>query len=218
MTLSSFHLLPGVIAAHPRQLCRFNALAIQCPSGWLLMTTGSSTNLGSKRVVKPLPCSVIAPLLKVGVHALPRRVLPRQHPPLASADDNIQDRIDDRSHLQRARSTSWLCRWDQVFDTIPLTVGEIAWIRLISLHIPSVSQLPSLFKQALRHGSNELDTFMLVLRKHCQARLALFEPCLKVRCTRCAFLHGVVIFISRLYILWGEIQKDFGRYWRNLVF
>jgi hypothetical protein len=29
-----------------------------------------------------------------------------------------------------------------------------------------------------RQGSNELDTFVLVLPKHCQADLALFEPCL----------------------------------------
>ena len=31
----------------------------------------------------------------------------------------------------------------------------------------------------LRHGSNALDTFVLVLRKHCQVGLALFEPCLR---------------------------------------
>ena len=30
----------------------------------------------------------------------------------------------------------------------------------------------------IRHGSNALDTFVLVLRKHCQVGLALFEPCL----------------------------------------
>src|SRR5438270_13280237 len=46
---------------------------------------------------------------------------------------------------------SWLCRGDQFFDTIPLTVAEIAWIQLVFLHLPSVSRLPSLFKQALRH-------------------------------------------------------------------
>jgi len=33
----------------------------------------------------------------------------------------------------------------------------------------------------LRHGSNELDNFTLVLCKHCQARLALFEPCLNTK-------------------------------------
>ena len=30
-----------------------------------------------------------------------------------------------------------------------------------------------------RHGSNVLDTFVLVLRIHCQVGLALFEPCLR---------------------------------------
>ena len=32
---------------------------------------------------------------------------------------------------------------------------------------------------SLRHGSNELDTLLLVPRNHCQARSVLFEPCLK---------------------------------------
>jgi hypothetical protein len=38
---------------------------------------------------------------------LPCRILPRQHAPLRATDDNVQDRIDDRSHLQRTRSASW---------------------------------------------------------------------------------------------------------------
>jgi hypothetical protein len=32
----------------------------------------------------------------------------------------------------------------------------------------------------LRHGSNALDTFVLVVRKHCQVGLALFETCLSI--------------------------------------
>ena len=32
-------------------------------------------------------------------------------------------------------------------------------------------------KFVFRHGSNALDTFVLVLRKHCQVGLALSEPC-----------------------------------------
>ncbi len=36
-----------------------------------------------------------------------------------------------------------------------------------------------------RHGSNELDTFVLVPGKHCQAGLPLFEPCLK------KFIEGI---------------------------
>src|SRR5947209_15236243 len=124
MTLSSYHLLPDVIAALPRQLRRFHALAIQGPGGWLFVTTCESADLRSKRVMKPLPRSIIAPLLEIGVHTLPGRILPRQHAPLTATDDNVHDRIDHRSHLQCARSPSWLCRGDQVFDTIP-TFGRL---------------------------------------------------------------------------------------------
>src|SRR5438876_1876410 len=103
------------------------------------MTTCASTNLGTERVVKPLPRPIITPLLEVGGHTLPGRILARQHPPLTATHDDVQDAMDDRSHVQRARSPSWLCRGDQFFDTIPLTVGQIGWIHLVLFHIPSVS-------------------------------------------------------------------------------
>src|SRR5207248_11508473 len=76
--------------------------------------------------------------LNVGASTLPGGMLRRQHPPLASTQDKIQDRIDDRSHLQRARSASWLCSRNQFFDTIPLTVGQIGWIQLVLFRTPSV--------------------------------------------------------------------------------
>src|SRR5947207_1284688 len=34
------------------------------------------------------------------------------------------------------------------------------------------------YRKKLRQGSNELDPFPLVVHKHCQAGLPLFEPCL----------------------------------------
>ena len=104
----------------------------------MLMTTCSSTNLGTKCVVEPLPRSIISPLLEIGVDTLPCRILSRQHPPLTATHDDVQYTIDDRSHIQRTRSPSWLCRGDQFFDTIPLTVGQIGWIHLVLFHIPSV--------------------------------------------------------------------------------
>src|SRR2546423_1390367 len=88
--------------------------------------------------MEPLQVAIITPLPEVGVDTLPCRILPRQHAPLTATDDDIQNAIDDRSHLQCARSASWLCRRNQVFDTIPLTVGQIGWIQLVLVHIPSV--------------------------------------------------------------------------------
>lgn len=105
--------------------------------------------------MEPLPCAIITPLSKVGVHPLPCWVLTRQHAPLASSDDQVKNGIDHASHLQCSWMTSWLGRRDQFFDTIPLTVSQIAWIQLVFLHIPSVSRPSPLFKQALRYpGEN----------------------------------------------------------------
>ena len=102
------------------------------------MATYLPADLGSQRVVNSLPRSIIAPLLEVRVHTLPRWILVRQHPPLTATYHEIQDPIDDRSHVQRARSSSGLCGRNQFFDTIPLTVGQIGWIQLSLLHISSV--------------------------------------------------------------------------------
>ena len=41
-----------------------------------------------------------------------------------------------------------------------------------------VNATPQTAYTIVRHGSNALDTFVLVLRIHCQVGLALFEPCL----------------------------------------
>jgi hypothetical protein len=75
---------------------------------------------------------------KVGIYTLPRRILSWQHTPLAASNYQVQDRIDDCSHIECAWMSSWLCGRNQFFDTISLTVGQIDWIQLVLFHIPSV--------------------------------------------------------------------------------
>ena len=62
----------------------------------------------------------------------------------------------------------------------PLPAAQL----LAALDPTGASWLPEYVVQTallvFRHGSNELDTLLLVLHKHCQARSALFEPCLKL--------------------------------------
>jgi hypothetical protein len=99
MPFASFHLLPGVLAAHPRPLRRFDALTIQRSGGGVLMATRTLTNLGPQGLVNPVPRAVIPKRAKIRLHALPGGILSWQHPPLASTHDTIQDRIDNRSHL-----------------------------------------------------------------------------------------------------------------------
>jgi len=57
---------------------------------------------------------------------------------LTPSNYQIEDGIHDASHVQRSWMSSWLCRRNQFFDTIPLMVGEIGWIQLSLFHIPSV--------------------------------------------------------------------------------
>src|SRR5207302_5264551 len=138
MTLASFHLFSGIIASHTRDWCCFDALTIKGSSRWMLMAPCTLSDLSSKGVMNPLPRSIITKHAKIGVHALPCWILTRQHSPLAPCHCQVQDRIDDPSHVQCSWAPPWLCGGDQIFDTIPLMVGEIGWIQLVVFHIPSV--------------------------------------------------------------------------------
>src|SRR5437016_1645440 len=73
MAFAPFHTLATLIAPHSGKLSRFDALAIQRASGWLLMATSCPlTDLSMKRVVNSFPGPILTELSKVGVHALPR--------------------------------------------------------------------------------------------------------------------------------------------------
>src|SRR5271157_5189143 len=138
VSLAPFHLFACVIATLPRPLGRFDALAIQGSCCRMFMATSTLAHLRPERVMHSVPGAIITPLPKVAVHTLPRRIVPWEHAPLTAGDQQIQDPIDYRSHLQRAWLASWLCRRNEVFDTIPLTVGQIGWIYLVRFHPPSV--------------------------------------------------------------------------------
>ena len=135
MPLASLHFLTRIIATHPGQLRRFDALTIEDASGGMLMATCTLAYLGPQRLVTPTPRAIIAKRAKVAIDALPGRILSWQHPPVTPRDGQIQDRIDHRAHVQRAWVTSRFCRRDQVFDPIPLKVGQIGGIQLVLVHI-----------------------------------------------------------------------------------
>ena len=137
--LAAFDPLARIVAAHSRPLGDFHALAIQGSSCRMFVTACLPSNLSAKGLMQPLPRPVITPLLEVRVDALPCWILSGPHAPLASTHHQGPDPLDDRSHVQRAWTASRLCARNQVFDTIPLTVGEIAWIDLVFVHNPSLS-------------------------------------------------------------------------------
>src|ERR1700739_2350945 len=124
-------MLARIVAAHSRPLRCFDALAVHCSRCGMFVATGLVTNLSTKRVMNALPCPIIAKLLKVRIHALPAGIVLGQHAPLASCDRQVQDRVQDGPHAQRSRASSWFGSWDQIFDTIPLSVSQIGWIDLV---------------------------------------------------------------------------------------
>ena len=70
-----------------------------------------------------LPLSAVTPQPKVVVDTFPLRILPWQHPPLDATHHHVEDGIDHHSHIQAARTSTTLSRWNQISDNIPLTVG-----------------------------------------------------------------------------------------------
>lgn len=152
MAFATCDVFARVIATDTRSLGRFHALAVQGTCGRMLVTTDSPTNLGTQRLVNPLPRPIIAERAKVRLHTLPGRIFFGHHSPLTTGDGQIQDRIHHCSHLQGPGAASRFGRRDQIFTTMPLGVCQISGIDLVRFHIPSVSHLTGclLFKPALR--------------------------------------------------------------------
>jgi hypothetical protein len=100
----------------------------------MFMASDALANLGTKALRHALPRAIITPLPQGRRDPLPGGILPWQHPPLAAGDQQIEDRIHSRSHLQGAWMPSWRGLGKQVFETIPLTLAQIAWIHLGVFH------------------------------------------------------------------------------------
>ena len=107
-----------------------DGLTVDASGSRVFMPSFAAANLGPQRVVNPLPGTVISPAAKAGVDTRPPRLLLRQHPPLDSADGQIENRIDDLAHVQAAWSSSRFGRWNQILDNDPLSVGQVGRVSL----------------------------------------------------------------------------------------
>jgi hypothetical protein len=129
------------IVAYSRPLGGLHALALQCSRRGGLVAPGLTANRSSKRVMKPLPCAIMAKRLNVRRHTLPTGSVLGQHAPLVSCDGQIPDRVHDRSHAERSRTAAWFGVWDEVFDPIPLSIPPVSWRDLVCFPLPSLSHL-----------------------------------------------------------------------------
>ena len=56
---------------------------------------------------------------------MPFRIITRQVAPLDASNKEIENGVDYLSHIEVARATSRLGRWNQLFDKIPLAVRQV---------------------------------------------------------------------------------------------
>ena len=75
--------------------------------------------------MQALPSAIVAPTAEVVINALPVGKLLRQHAPLNAPDDDIEDGIDDLAHIKLAWTASGFRCWQQLFDKMPLAVGQV---------------------------------------------------------------------------------------------
>lgn len=128
MPFRTIDLLARIIAPHTSKRGRLDTLAIEATGGRMLVPAGTPPHLGPQRVVDPLPDAILTPVAKVGVDALPFRILLRQHPPLDATHRHVQDAVDNLPHVQAAGSSARFRRRNHFLDNVPLAVSQIAWV------------------------------------------------------------------------------------------
>src|SRR5262245_4132591 len=140
VALASRHLLPRVIAALlAPPLCRLHALRIQNRRSGLRFAPGELPHQGTKAIVDALPHASHAPPPEIAVDSRPGRILPGQIPPCNPATDNIEKGVEDQTHIRGSGSPTGVSWWDQWFDKMPFSVGEIARVELVA-HAHMLSQ------------------------------------------------------------------------------
>src|SRR5438876_8048506 len=140
MTFAAFDTLVAIVATFTWSLACLGALAVQATGCGMLVSTNTASQLCSQLVMDTLPGAIISPPAEVVIDTLPLGIAAWQHTPLAATYYYVEDSVDNTSHFQSARPTAWLCGRNVLFDTLPLTVGQVGRVCLVA-HTPSVSSV-----------------------------------------------------------------------------
>ena len=119
----------AIVASHTcRCMASLDCLTVDTASRWMLVSPDSMTNPHSERVMQPAPGTIVPPLPEVGVNALPRRKVTRQHPPLDATHSQVENGINHQTHIQAAGSPARSGCGNQMLDNRPLAVSQICWV------------------------------------------------------------------------------------------
>lgn len=86
----------------------------------MLVAISSTPHFSAQSIVRSKPLVAFTPATKVVINALPLREITRQHSPLNATDDNIQNSIDDGTHLHLARASTMFSFGEQLKDHAPI--------------------------------------------------------------------------------------------------
>src|SRR5829696_3419791 len=100
------------------------------------------------RSVHPLPGSVYPPRPEVVEHRLPRRKLAREHAPLATALQDVKDRVKDLARAVDARASSSLWDWEVRLQQRPFGVGEVRGVS-VARHASDRTRYTAAFSDSL---------------------------------------------------------------------
>ena len=75
-----------------------------------------------------LPGAIVAPGTEITPDRRPRGKVVRQGPPLASGAIHVEERVENLTHVRRARMPAYFGRRDQRFQDRPFLLGEIAGV------------------------------------------------------------------------------------------
>jgi hypothetical protein len=129
MTLASFDTLVGVKAAdRGRLLDRFHTLGIQngCAGMGILADTLPFSDVQLSPEVGPETGTT--KLSEMIVDRLPRRKIARQIPPRTPRAQQIKERVKDAAKAVPAEFSLWRSRREKPLETVPLGLGQVAWI------------------------------------------------------------------------------------------
>src|SRR5262249_23901055 len=146
MSFAPSDFLSGVIAAfRPASAGRFHRLGIDNPSAGLPIAPFLLAEIAAQPIVNVLPSPVEAPFSEISIHGLPARVLTGQVTPGASRADDVKDCIDCLSHISDPIAAAKFSGWNQAFDILPFSVGQVARVELIA-HPLMISRPAETFK------------------------------------------------------------------------
>ena len=105
---------------------RLHALTVQNGRTRLPMPPFGLAQLLMQSRVDPLPGALSPPVAEVGIDRSPGRKLMRQHPPLATAPQHVQDRIHNLSPSVFGGAASGFDRRHKGFQHFPFRVAQVS--------------------------------------------------------------------------------------------